>query len=339
MLLLPLLLLLTARAGDEIQVAVSIDDRSAGILVHPELRSDQEGVSPAPFTDDGTFKSDVAADRIWMANLSLRKAEAVVLKVTDGKILLGAFPVSLPASESVAFSFRTRTEPPVLLLDTGAAIPRVIDVEAAAAPTVSTTPVSAQSVEAPVVVNAVATGTEDPSVAADSTRVTLTLDDRKAERLTSPTLTLTDETPVPLSDDGTVTGDTAGDRIWSGTFDVRRAQYIVAQVGNGEESLGSVTIFLPSASVAKVAIRSLRGSPALTADVAAGVNAAAEATQVTHSSGFDAFSATLWVFLLFGVGVLAWVRGVVRRVWVGELQPFKARVEAFMERHDREAPR
>lgn len=209
--------------------------------------------------------------------------------------------------------------------------------EGATTATAATTPL--------VVVAAPATTAASAAVAADSILVRVTLDDRTAHRLTAPRVAPAQDgvAPVPATDDGSADQDTAGDAVFTASVTVKRTQYLAFRVLDGDAEVGAATVFLPSTSGATVALRTLEGTPAITLDTTAQPGATPDAAAVggpapaaassTGSGGScDRFSATLWLLVGVALAGFAWVRTVVRRVWLGEIRPFVQRMEAFMER-------
>ncbi len=105
----------------------------------------------------------------------------------------------------------------------------------------------------------------------DTTRLTVLADDRDAKRLQAAQVVVEQEETVaaPLLDDGSCPNDLPGDGIWCAQLNVRKAETLSLGVLEGDQRLGTVSVFLPNADQAQVALRTRSSQPALVLDMTA----------------------------------------------------------------------
>lgn len=100
-------------------------------------------------------------------------------------------------------------------------------------------------------------------------RLRVAVDDRSAQRLQEPVLVVDQEGvgPVPFRDDGQISGDVPGDRIFVAAATVARGESVRLGVAeSGAEPLGMVQVSLPAEGSADVALKVVAGEPALVLD-------------------------------------------------------------------------
>ncbi len=102
-----------ASALETMSLVISVDDRAAGLLGSPGLRT---GTRSARAFDDGSIPGDKAGDDIWLAELEVTRVPALELELTDEGEVVGSVEVPLPATGSAEVYLRTRQGSPAVML-------------------------------------------------------------------------------------------------------------------------------------------------------------------------------------------------------------------------------
>ena len=298
---------LAGERDDAIAVSFALDDREARVLAAPALVLADGAMHP--FADDGTAAGDVPGDGIWFLRTSVPRAESLHFGVRDGGRDLGDFDVLLPASGAAHFAFRT----------TGGEPPLVVDLKAPPAPA---TPAAA------AVASAAPAGDESGG---DTIAVTVFVDDRALGRLgASPRLRLPGQDPVPLRDDGTLEGDTAGDHVWVARATVQRAQYLRFAVLDGDDEVGELSAFLPSSSEAVLRVKTAEGEAGLEV-VQEALPEGSVGGPATTGAAPNRLAHVLWVAIALFALAFGWVRGVAWRLWRDEVRPVLRRLDGYLD--------
>lgn len=335
-----------ARAQEEgasgIALRVAVDDRVGKRLTAPRLVVDQPGVEPVVFQDDGQIPGDVPGDRIFVARITVAKAEHLSLGVAEPEgPPLGMLTVSLPASGSSDVALKTATGAPALLLDA-----RAPSMPGAAA---------ADPGGSRLVVTAAPTGdtVSADDEGADRITVRFLVDDRAADRIDGDARVVVDQSgaqPARLVDDGeTAEDEDADDDIYAAELQVSRAQYLGFSIllDGRDEPLGELSVFLPSTSEALVRVRTSEDAAGLelmtepTALGSADAPAAPGGGGAVASSGGgggDRFVHVLWVLIALASVGFTWLRRVVAQEWAAEVRPVLRKLDRYLDRELGEAP-
>jgi len=100
----------TPEIGDSIDIVLIVDDRSLGRLVEPVLLVDQVDIPKMAIRDDGSVPGDVAGDGIWMAQLSVRRSEFLIMNLIDGGAQVGQIKAFLPSSDEAEIRVMTTSD-------------------------------------------------------------------------------------------------------------------------------------------------------------------------------------------------------------------------------------
>lgn len=315
----------SAQAGSSLLV-VAVDDRDARALTAPALRLELPGAAPVdlPMLDDGSLVGDVPGDGIWMAAQAAPGGAAVGVVLREGAWASPRVELAVGTAARTFFAFKRGPD--------GGLIP-----DAGARP-VAAVGDPAHRAGDPLVVQAApvaATGSADEALGADQVRVRVILDDRAADRVQAPRLQVEQAgvEEVALSDDGSVAGDVAGDRVWRGEVVVQRTQYLALSVREGSGDLAKLTVFLPSSGQAEIHLRTVEGEPAveLTAEAQATAEASAPGSSGSSQAGADRLGAVLWTLIALFAVAFAWVRGVAWRAWRDEVRPVLRRLDRHLD--------
>ena len=303
---------------DLLTVRVAIDDRVAGILDAPVLEVEQDGVAPAPFSDDGKVEGDRVDDSIQLASVQLAQTEKLTFRVRDQGTVLGSFDVSLPSSGTADFALKTVDGDPPLVFDFAA-------------------PPIAKSAGGPgLVLGAEGADESESESAGDQIALRIFVDDRAVARLQDPRIAVAEEgaTPAVLYDDGSLEGDTVLDRIYVGELTVARAEYVALVVEDLGLPIGRVKVFLPSTTKAEVNLVTLDGGAGLelkSEPTATGGTDGPSAASSAMNPGRDRFVHVLWVAIaMFAMG-LAYVRAVVSARWEQDVRPLLERLRRHLD--------
>jgi len=177
-----------------------------------------------------------------------------------------------------------------------------------------------------------------PAVGDDEDRIAivLTLDDRALGRVSRPRVTAESAGvgSIDLLDDGALLDEAPGDAIWTAGFTVPRSEHLAISVLDDRTPLGSVTVFLPSASEARVDLQTtpdglrLRAEP----ETLSGTVAASQTGGGNGGGGgsIDHLAHVLWVGIALFVIGFGYTRRVLDERWSEEVAPVLKRLDAFL---------
>jgi hypothetical protein len=100
----------TPEVGDSIDIVLIVDDRSLGRLVEPVLLVDQVDIPKMAIRDDGSVPGDTAGDGIWMAELSVRRSEFLIMNLIDEGAQVGQLKAFLPSSDEAEIRVMTTSD-------------------------------------------------------------------------------------------------------------------------------------------------------------------------------------------------------------------------------------
>ncbi len=235
--LLYLLSWLSVAWADSLVVRVAIDDRQFNRLDAPVIVI--EGLETS-LLDNGALPGDVANDQIFVGQVNIQHQESIVLEVRNGDgARIGSVEVSVPKASSTTYQLKTSSKGVVLDLNA----PNM-PIREAEAPEDSTPPLLVQGTERST--DGVPEGQSAIWIQIDAT----------AKNLQEPMVTVNDRPEwTLLTDDGTVTGDQAGDGIFVGQLVMPAQESLGFQVSDSGRVLGNLQASLPSAQGVLIALR------------------------------------------------------------------------------------
>ncbi len=235
--LLCILSWLSVAWADSLVVRVAIDDRQFNRLDAPVIVI--EGLETS-LLDNGALPGDVANDQIFVGQVNIQHQESIVLEVRNGDgARIGSVEVSVPKASSTTYQLKTSSKGVVLDLNA----PNM-PIREAEAPEDSTPPLLVQGTERST--DGVPEGQSAIWIQIDAT----------AKNLQEPMVTVNDRPEwTLLTDDGTVTGDQAGDGIFVGQLVMPAQESLGFQVSDSGRVLGNLQASLPSAQGVLIALR------------------------------------------------------------------------------------
>ena len=223
--------------ADSLVVRVAVDDRQQGRLDAPTVIV--EGLETA-LLDNGALPGDVANDKIYVGQVNIQHQQSIVLQIqnADGSTI-GEVEVSVPKASSATYQLKTSAKGVVLDLNA----PNM-PIREAEAPEDSTPPLLIQG-----------TARETDSAREGQSEILIQID-ATGRTLKEPMVTLNDRPEwTMLIDNGTVEGDTAGDRVYTGMITLPSRESLGFQVSDSGRVLGNLQASLPSAQGVLIALR------------------------------------------------------------------------------------
>lgn len=218
-----------ASAGDgNVRLRVLFNDQPMKAMRSPILSFGDKKVR---FVDDGNDPSDTALDNIWMGWVDVPRQEKIRVRLGDGSVGLGFVDVALPATPAASIM--------VYRLPSG----------------LSRFATQLRAVEKSVVQATSLLGAA-PRMKGGAPMVMLNIlvDMRGVADVKLPTVRYKEEV-FPLTDDGSVAGDDAGDNVYMASCIVEQSNTVDLSIYNGEDSMGATTVFLPESGRAQVKLQ------------------------------------------------------------------------------------
>ena len=218
-----------ASAGDgNVRLRVLFNDQPMKSMSRPVLYFGGKKVS---FVDDGNDPSDTALDNIWIGWIDVPRQEKVRIRLGDEELAIGFVDASLPATPAASIM--------VYRLPSG----------------LSRFATQLRAVEKSVVQATALLGAA-PRMKGGVPMVMLNvlMDMRGRTEIEQATIQYKEEV-IPLSDDGSIAGDEAGDGIYMASFNVEQSNTIELSIYDGSESVGATTVFLPESGRAQVKLQ------------------------------------------------------------------------------------
>ena len=215
--------------GDgKVRLRVLFNDQPMKSMTKPTLRLEGKDIS---FVDDGNDPSDTALDNIWIGWVDVPRQEKIQFQLSDERVGLGFVTVSLPATPAAT----------VMVYRLPSGLSRFVT--------------QMRAVEKSVVQATALLGAA-PRMQGGTPMIMLNVvvDMRGVSDILQPTIRYKEES-IPLSDDASTTGDDADDGIYVASINVEQANTADLTLYNGEEALGSTTIFLPESGRAMVKLQ------------------------------------------------------------------------------------
>ena len=215
--------------GDgKVRLRVLFNDQPMKSMTKPILKFGGKDIA---FVDDGNDPSDTALDNIWIGWVDVPRQEKIQFQLSDGRVGLGFVTTSLPATPAAS----------VMVYRLPSGLSRFVT--------------QLRAVEKSVVQATALLGAA-PRMKDGNPMIMLNVivDMRGVSDVLQPTIHYRDEI-FPLSDDGSLSGDDAGDSIYVASINVEQSNTVDFSLYNGEEALGSTTIFLPESGRAMVKLQ------------------------------------------------------------------------------------
>ncbi|MAA78257.1 MAG: hypothetical protein CL916_03280 [Deltaproteobacteria bacterium] len=215
--------------GDgKVRLRVLFNDQPMKSMINPILTLGDKDIS---FVDDGNDPSDTALDNIWIGWIDVPRQEKIQFQLSDGEVGLEFVNVSLPATPAAS----------VMVYRLPSGLSRFVT--------------QMRAVEKSVVQATALLGAA-PRMKGGAPMIMLSVvvDMRGVSDVEQPTIRYQEET-FSLSDDGSMSGDDAGDSIYVASLNVEQSNTIDLSLYNGEEALGAATVFLPESGRAMVKLQ------------------------------------------------------------------------------------
>jgi hypothetical protein len=161
------------------------------------------------------------------------------------------------------------------------------------------------------------------------------VDDRAIGRLVKPTLFLDQDgaQPVPITDDGAIEEDTAGDGIYAAILLAKREEYLTIKLEDGGEAVGSLTVFLPSTREAVIRLRTADGTPGIELSAEPLPLAGTDSPQGEGGGplgGGGRLAHVVWVAIVLFAIAFGYLRLVLWRIWREELEPLLRQLRGIL---------
>lgn len=300
-----MILLLASLANAQVALRVAVDTRAhqpAGTL---SLEVDRDGVAHTVLTDDGQAPGDQASDGVFVGETEFPGGGQVRFRVTAAGQEIGRFTVEPPESGALYVPLK--------------ATPQGVVVDHAAGPQpgwpdYAIPPILEQS------------GTETDRA---GVLLTLTLQDT-AGRLSDPTLTL-DGAPLVVESEGS--------DLYTVVSEVPRTPFAQLLVQDGGETIADVTLFLPAAANATIALESVAGEEGVRLVDGPETGGATLTLGDTHvggtaAPGTDRLPHVLWVAIALFAVAFGYTRRVVASRWTTDVQPILGRLNRWLDQQE-----
>ena len=295
------------------QIILSLDASEASLSSPIFSPTDTE--KSFSLLDDGSLEGDTKGDQIWWLQREFSPAEFLEGAFYDGNRLLGKVKIALPSAQAAKAQLVYNS---FGLMVKGSSI-------------------QTEVVEGSLVVQAAPKG-EAVSSSEDQIALTVYLDDRLLQKLSSPILSVEQAgiAAVPFLDDGAGGDETASDHLLIAKLLISRSEYAQIMISDQDQEQGTLRVFLPSTSEAVVWLRTaetgvkLISEPTPTKATVSPTGGGGSGSGVTQVSA-DKLAHVLWVGIaLFAIG-FAYVRRVVHEKWELEIKPVLAKMEQFLD--------
>ena len=308
--------------------AVEIEDNSGAanaLVLLVSLNSKQRtlrdpsvrilGGEQVPLLDDGTLERDTAGDKVYFARVELIPSETLTLSVLDRNDPIGLVKVAVPSAAAALVT--------LYFSQYGLSAEEKRDADG----------------DSQLILQAAPKGVDISSSSGDD-RISLSivLNDKTMNSLAVPVLQLNQDgfEPVEFRDDGMDGDSEQNDRIFVAKAIIEREEFVQMMLVDGEETVGQLTIFLPSTSEAVVRIRTSENGIKMTTEPQSSQGASGGSTTTsTVAVSSDALAHVLWVAIALFALAFGYVRQVVQRYWTTEIFPRLKRLDAFLDAQEK----